>query len=82
MSLVVCVVGRMCRRDTGMQVSFHKEPFIIGLFCGKWPMKIRHPRGLRHSVVKCVTGKVCCREAVSLVVFVVGIQGCKDAEDA
>ena len=28
-----------------------KEPLIIGLFCGKWPMKIRHPMTLRHSVI-------------------------------
>jgi len=27
-----------------------KEPLIIGLFCGKWPTKIRHPMGLHHSV--------------------------------
>ena len=27
-----------------------KEPLITGLFCGKWPIKIRHPMGLRHSV--------------------------------
>jgi len=27
---------------------FAKEPLIIGLFCGKWPIKIRHPMGLRH----------------------------------
>jgi len=27
-----------------------KEPQIIGLFCGKRPVKIRHPMGLRHPV--------------------------------
>jgi len=27
-----------------------KEPLIIGLFCGKWPIKVRHPMGLRHPV--------------------------------
>jgi len=27
-----------------------KEPLRIGLFCGKWPVKIRHPMGLRHPV--------------------------------
>ena len=27
-----------------------KEPLIIGLFCGKWPIKMRHPMGLRHPV--------------------------------
>ena len=25
-----------------------KEPLITGLFCGKWPMKMRHPMGLRY----------------------------------
>ena len=29
-----------------------KEPPIIGLFCGKWPAKIRHPIGLRHPVMQ------------------------------
>jgi len=28
-----------------------KEPQITGLFCGKWPIKIRHPVHLRHPVV-------------------------------
>jgi len=25
-----------------------KKPLIIGLFCGKWPVKITHPMSLRH----------------------------------
>jgi len=29
-----------------------KEPLIIGLFCGEWHMKIRHPMGLRHPVLR------------------------------
>ena len=29
---------------------FAKGPLIIGLFCGKSPIKIRHPMGLRHPV--------------------------------
>jgi len=29
---------------------FSKEPLIIGLFCGKWPVKIRHAMGLRLPV--------------------------------
>jgi len=29
---------------------FGKEPLTIGLFCGKWPVKIRHPMGLCHPV--------------------------------
>ena len=28
-----------------------KEPLIIGLFCGKWPEKIRHPMTLRHRLL-------------------------------
>ena len=28
-----------------------KEPLIIGLFCEKWPIKIRHPMGLCQPVV-------------------------------
>jgi len=27
-----------------------KEPLIIGLFCGKWRIKMRHPMTLRHPV--------------------------------
>ena len=27
-----------------------KEPLILGLFFGKWPVKIRHPMTLRHPV--------------------------------
>ena len=30
-----------CRRAT-------RKRALIGLFCGKWPIKIRHPMGLRH----------------------------------
>ena len=33
-----------------------KEPLSIGLFCWKWPVKIRHPRGLRNPVytIECI----------------------------
>jgi len=27
-----------------------KEPIIVGLFCGKRPIKVRHPMTLRHPV--------------------------------
>jgi len=38
-------------QDTwGCRSIFAKEPPIIWLFCGKWPLKIRHPMGLRHPV--------------------------------
>ena len=36
--------------DLSCRSFFAKEPIIIGLFCGQWPMKIRHPMGLRHPV--------------------------------
>jgi len=29
---------------------FPKEPIIMGLFCGKWPLKIRDPMSFRHPV--------------------------------
>jgi len=32
-----------------------KEPLVIGLFGGKWPLKIRHPKGLRHPVPQTLT---------------------------
>jgi len=42
------------RRPIGCLIScrsfFAKEPQSIGLFCGKWPIKIRHPMTLRHPV--------------------------------
>jgi len=41
------------RRPIGflsLQVIVCKEPLITGLFCGKWPAKIRHPMSLRHPV--------------------------------
>ena len=34
---------------------FAKEPLIIGLFCGKWPAKIRRPMRLGHPVEPCRT---------------------------
>ena len=33
------------------RLFFAKEPLIIGLFRGKWPLKIRHPMTLRHPVL-------------------------------
>ena len=41
------------RRSIGcfkLQAFLAKEPLIIGLFCGKWSMKIRRPVTLRHPV--------------------------------
>ena len=31
---------------------FAKEPLIMGLFCGKGPVKMRLPMGLRHPVLR------------------------------
>jgi len=45
------------RRPIGclsLQVFATKEPLIIGLFCGKWPVKMIHPMGLRHPVANAV----------------------------
>ena len=41
-----CIIRRVmsCRSLSA------KEPLIIGLFCGKWPVKMRHPMTPRHPV--------------------------------
>jgi len=42
------------RRPIGwlkLQSFFAKEPLIIGLFCGKWPVNRRHSMCLRHPVL-------------------------------
>ena len=47
------IISTGWRRPIGclkLQVICAKEPIIIGLFCGKWPIQIRHPMGLRHPV--------------------------------
>jgi len=41
---------RRCICCLKLNISFHKRAKIIGLFCGKWLVKMRHPMGLRHSV--------------------------------
>jgi len=33
-----------------LSLAFGKRTLIIGLFCGKWPIKIRHPMNLRHII--------------------------------
>jgi len=38
-----------CDAVTCMSLSA-KESLTTGLFCGKWPIKTRHPMGLRHPV--------------------------------
>ena len=47
-----------------------KEPLIIGLFWGKWPIKIKHPLGLRHPVpsikMAIPSNGLCCVAAVQV----------------
>ena len=43
----LCITLRVCLK---LQVNFAKKPPITGLFCGKWPIKIKYPTGLRHPV--------------------------------
>jgi len=46
-----CVMGGGDSQDALSCRSFSaKEPPIIGLFCGKRPVMIRHPMGLCHPV--------------------------------
>jgi len=52
--LQICIIQLQGGEDSWDALScrscFEKEPLIIGLFCGKWPVKIRHPMALRHPV--------------------------------
>jgi len=48
-----CTEYRVAKTHRMPSVAGHfsqKKPLIIGLFCRKWPMKIRHPVTLRHPV--------------------------------
>jgi len=58
---------------------FANEPLIIGLFCGKWPVMIRHPMHLRHPVLTisfwcrcvCVSGwKPVCMCVYSVCIYI------------
>jgi len=51
----VCTGWRRLIGCLKLQVLLRKEPLIIGIFCGKWPMKIRHLMTLRHPVCVCST---------------------------
>ena len=43
--------GTLPRCRKSCRSFFAKEPLIIVLLCGKWPIKIRHPMGLVHPVM-------------------------------
>ena len=54
----MCDTGTGWRRLIGclkLQVHSAKEPLIIGLFCGKRPMKIKHPMILHNPVTLIIT---------------------------
>ena len=36
-----------------------KEPLIIGLFCGKWPINMRNPMGRHHPSVDTISNRLC-----------------------
>jgi len=48
-----------------------KEPQIIGRFCGKWPMKIRHPMGLCHLVYLCIYVNIYIQIYIHMLLFYV-----------
>jgi len=39
-----------------LRIIFTKERPFLGFFCGKWPVKIRHPMGLRHPIGHTLVG--------------------------
>jgi len=48
------------RRPIGcLRSLFGKEPIIVGLFCGKWPIHRRHPMRLRHPVMTHAHTRAC-----------------------
>jgi len=58
----IASISTECRRPIGclkLQVICAKEPLITGLFCRKWPIKIRHPMDLRHPVAIYVYTYIC-----------------------
>jgi len=51
-----CRVAKTHRMPWVAGYFSQKETLIIGLFCGRWPIKIRHPMVLRHPVwVPCLS---------------------------
>ena len=49
-----CDTTHLCVWHDASTTSATKEQLIVGLFCEKWPMKIRHPMILRHPVLDCI----------------------------
>ena len=42
---------RRCIECLKSHISSAKEPFLIGLYCDKFPIEINHPMALRHPVL-------------------------------
>ena len=73
LTLYGCRVSRMCvwwHKALNCRSLFAKEPLIIGLFCGKWPLKMRHPTHLRHPVAHDLRRSVYSMKAHEWVVYI------------
>jgi len=69
--LCVCVQDGENAQDTFSCRSHSvKEPLILGLFCGKWPIKIRHPMHLRHRVTQCSLRTACVLHVIRYIIYV------------
>jgi len=57
MCVCVCMRGCVCVHTQTSISARHssKEPLFVGLFCGKWPVKTRHPMGLSPPLNLCQT---------------------------
>ena len=56
---LLTILGGEDPQDALSRKSFSaKQPLIIGPFCRKWPLKMRHPMGLRHRVMELSVGRV------------------------
>jgi len=76
----VCTGWRRLIGCLKLQVIFAKEPLIIRLFCGKWPMKIRHRMTRRHPVSSlCIC--VCVYVNFCVHMDIRQVPPCKDREE-
>ena len=48
--------GEDSQNASSCRSFFAKQPLIIGLFCGKGPLKIGHPLRLHHPVLDLIRG--------------------------
>jgi len=53
MGFILYIQGNIeSKKALSCSLFLAKESIITGLFCGKWPTKIRHSRGLRHVYIQ------------------------------